>query len=130
MAKKVRVTEEQGLKEIEQVLNEIEAEEIDTEAEAIKEIEQLIEEQPTITVDMTHLMAKLPDSVTTKNLVELFHLDSNEGGKYIRRHIRKKFIVGGIRKATEASSASYAWKRSDPQLVEIVTYFAGLLLKA
>lgn len=63
------------------------------------------------------------DVITVKQLVAMF-----EGidGKYIRRHLRKHFIIGGIRKVQEDTHSTYSWTKDDPQLAEIIAYFTKL----
>lgn len=76
-----------------------------------------------ITAD-TSLVAPLPDVVTVKDLVGLF--SDKFDGKFIRRHIRNKFIIAGIRYQSDDSSAKYTWSKDDPMLAQIVTYLKGL----
>lgn len=79
-----------------------------------------------ITIDNvdTSLLASLPDTVTVKDIVGLF---SNKfDGKFIRRHIRNKFIIAGIRYQSDDTGAKYQWSKNDPLLAQMVTYFKGL----
>lgn len=53
--------------------------------------------------------------VQTKHLCQLFGF--NDGGKYMRRHLRKHFANN------HEWNGSWVWKPNDKQLVEIVEYF-------
>lgn len=70
------------------------------------------------------LTQTLPEIVTVKDIIGLFA--NKFDGKFIRRHIRNKFIIGGIRKLSEDNSSKYQWAKNDPQLIQLVTYFTGL----
>lgn len=64
------------------------------------------------------IVAKLPDTVTPKQLDALFGL--GDGGKTIRRHLRKQFTS----KANHEHKADWQWAKNDPVLMEVVAYFA------
>jgi hypothetical protein len=68
--------------------------------------------------DVKVMINKLPDTVTPKQLCELFKFD--DGGKTIRRHLRKQFAE----KSGHEHKADWKWAKNDPVLKEIVTYFA------
>lgn len=53
--------------------------------------------------------------VQTKHLVQLFGF--NDGGKYIRRHLRKHFATN------HEWNGNWVWKPNSKQLVEIIEYF-------
>lgn len=53
--------------------------------------------------------------VQTKHLVKMFGF--NDGGKYLRRHLRKHFIQ------THEYNDPWVWRPTDKQLVQIVEYF-------
>lgn len=96
--------------------------------EKIEKVEEQTIQAP-VTINPTQMFIdKLPEIVTPKELTMAFNM--NDGGKYVRRHIRKHFVEGGIRKQTETTTAKYAWKHDDPQLIEMVTYFLNLFKPA
>lgn len=53
--------------------------------------------------------------IQTKHLNQLFGF--NDGGKYLRRHLRKYFVD------THMWGDSWVWKKTDKQLTEIIEYF-------
>ena len=56
--------------------------------------------------------------IQTKHLVQLFQF--NDGGKFIRRHLRKNF------QSTHEYNDPWVWNNNDPQLIEIVQYFVEM----
>jgi hypothetical protein len=75
--------------------------------------------KPAAKVDVSKLVAKLPDVVRPKNLDELFGYD--DGGKTIRRALRAKFTTA----SKHEHKKDWEWKKSDPVLAEILGYFVG-----
>ena len=69
-------------------------------------------------IDLTAIIAKLPTDklITPATLDELFQL--NDGGKTIRRHLRKHYATG------HEAKGQWAWQIEDPILKEILQYFA------
>ena len=61
--------------------------------------------------------------MTVKDLCTMYGVD----GKYIRRHIRSHFTIGGIRKTSGMNNATYSWFDNDKQWLEMVAYFDKLL---
>jgi predicted transcriptional regulator len=71
----------------------------------------------TVTMKVNAVMKRLPqDKVTPKHIDEAFGF--NDGGKTIRRHLRKHFGDNHEHKA------DWNWAKNDPVLAKIVTYFA------
>jgi hypothetical protein len=99
--------------------NAIKAEEVKIEEVKIEEVtaDKIPLKADKVKADKLQLLIKkLPDSVTPKNLDELFQF--NDGGKTVRRHLRKKFSDNHEHKA------DWKWSRTDKVLAEIVKYFA------
>ena len=69
--------------------------------------------QPTAT-DLIAKLNHLP-LIQTKHLTQLFGF--NDGGKYLRRHLRKHFVDSHL------WGDSWVWKSTDKQLIEIIEYF-------
>lgn len=67
-------------------------------------------------VDIKPVLTALPPRVTPRDLDQMFGL--NDGGKTIRRHLRKRF--GDAHNMKE----SWEWAKGDPILDEILKYFA------
>lgn len=61
------------------------------------------------------ILAELPDKVQTKDLNAIF--DFNDGGKYLRRHLRSKFAQD------HEHGAPWIWTKEDKQLIAILEYF-------
>ena len=61
------------------------------------------------------ILAELPDKVQTKDLNAIF--DFNDGGKYLRRHLRSKFAQD------HEHGAPWIWTKEDKQLIQILEYF-------
>ena len=59
-------------------------------------------------------LSQLP-LVQTKHLTQLFGF--NDGGKYLRRHLRKHFTQ------LHEYSDPWVWRPNDKQLVQIIEYF-------
>lgn len=76
-----------------------------------------VEEQSNVKVEV---QSKI---MTVKDLCTMYNID----GKYIRRHIRNKFTIGGIRKVSGVNNATYSWNENDKQWLELVAYFDKLL---
>ena len=77
-----------------------------------------VEQQPIVTeLNATNLIAKMKHLplIQTKHLVQL--MGFNDGGKFIRRHLRKSFVDSHL------WGDSWVWKTTDKQLFEIVEYF-------
>lgn len=70
-------------------------------------------------INVAAIVATLPDVVTPKHLDTLFNL--NDGGKTVRRHLRKKYAEA----TGHEHKAAWSWKRDDKVLAEIVGYFAA-----
>lgn len=62
------------------------------------------------------IMSNLPNEVTPKHIDEAFKF--NDGGKTVRRHLRKKFGDNHEHKA------DWKWAKNDPVLKVILAYFA------
>lgn len=65
------------------------------------------------------ILKDLPEVVKTKDLNIIF--DFNDGGKYLRRHLRSKFAEG------HEHGEAWVWTKDDKQLMEILEYFANIL---
>lgn len=61
------------------------------------------------------ILAELPDIVQTKDLNKIF--DFNDGGKYLRRHLRAKFAQD------HQHGAPWTWTKDDKQLIAILEFF-------
>ena len=61
------------------------------------------------------ILADLPDIVQTKDLNRIF--DFNDGGKYLRRHLRAKFAQD------HQHGAPWTWTKDDKQLIAILEFF-------
>lgn len=62
------------------------------------------------------LLKDMPDKVTPKHIDEAFGF--NDGGKTVRRHLRKHFSEGHEHKAT------WEWAKNDKTLATVLAYFA------
>lgn len=76
--------------------------------------------QPTVEtdkIDINELIGKLSHLplIQTKHLTQL--MGFNDGGKYLRRHLRKHFAD------LHLWGDSWVWKHTDNQLFEIMEYF-------
>jgi predicted transcriptional regulator len=71
-------------------------------------------------IDLTPIIAKLPtdSNVTPATLDKLFNL--NDGGKTIRRHLRKHFAET----MGHEYKSNWTWTLNDPILNDILSYFA------
>lgn len=70
------------------------------------------------TIDLTIIVAQLPDTVRPKNIAELFGYD--DGGKTIRRTLRAKFADN------HEAKNDWVWNKTDKTLAAIITHFAAI----
>lgn len=70
-----------------------------------------------VIINMRAILAQLPDKVTPKDLDTTFGL--YDGGKTVRRHLRKYFATNHDAKTT------WEWTKNDPVLFEILTHFGS-----
>lgn len=74
--------------------------------------------QKTVNEMIDKLKSAKLEMVQTKHIVQLFGF--NDGGKFIRRHLRKNF------QSAHDYNDPWVWKPTDKQLIEIVTYFVDM----
>lgn len=132
-AKEVMTEEEvKANKEILDDLNKIEELFVDAEPKEVKapkkkkttkkEAKEPKAPKPEVKADpdvIEGILNELPEIVKTKDLNQVFAF--NDGGKYMRRHLRSKFSEG------HEHGEAWVWKKEDKQLLDILEYFASTL---
>lgn len=89
-----------------------------TKAQTTKQSKQQTKQQTSQQIDkkvVQRILKDLPDPVKTRDLNQVFQF--NDGGKYLRRHLRAKFSAG------HEYGSAWVWKKDDKQLIEIIEYF-------
>ena len=89
---------------------------MDIVIEEVIEVKEVKEAAPKAKVDIKPILTALPATVTPKDLDIMFGL--NDGGKTVRRHLRKHFANGHDAKTT------WGWVKDDQTLALIITHFA------
>ena len=92
------------------------AEEVEVIIEDTTKVNETPKAEPK--VNIAEIIAKLPDNFTPATLDKLFQLD--DGGKTIRRHLRKHFTE------SYAHEHKANWTFNKAQADEIIAYFANL----